>query len=98
MDSFTLMLLAVVGISMYLLIWRPQSKADAEKKARVEKLAKGDRIVTIGGIHGEIHDPQPGKSTVVVQVDKAVRLVFNKSAIHQVNPEPEGKSKEEEKK
>ncbi len=45
---------------------------------------KGDRIVTIGGIHGVVASVK--ESTVVVKVDDGTRIEFSKSAISSVSP------------
>ena len=37
---------------MYFLMIRPQAKRQKEKQKMLEALKKGDRVVTIGGIHG----------------------------------------------
>ena len=46
-------------------------------------LKKGDRVVTIGGIHGVIQSVK--ESTVIVKVDENVKLEFNRSAIATVS-------------
>mgnify|MGYP003308644128 CR=1 FL=1 len=39
---------------MYFLMIRPQAKRQKEKQKMLEALKKGDRVVTIGGIHGTV--------------------------------------------
>ncbi len=46
-------LVAMVAIFYFLLI-RPQKKRDKETKMMLEALMVGDKIITIGGIHGKI--------------------------------------------
>jgi len=48
-----IMLVAIFAIFYFLLI-RPQKKQQEEHEKMVESLRKGDRVVTIGGIIGEI--------------------------------------------
>ncbi len=58
---------------------RPQMrKAKLEKNYR-EKVQKGDKIVTLGGIHGRIVDVDA--TTFLVEVDSNVKLRIEKSAI-----------------
>ncbi len=45
---------ALIMLILYFLMIRPQSKRQKEKKNMIEALKKGDRVVTIGGIHGAI--------------------------------------------
>ena len=45
-------------------------------------MKKGDRVVTIGGIHGTVITVK--EQTVVVKVDDSARIEFSKSAISSV--------------
>lgn len=53
MITMIVYLVAMIAI-FYLLLIRPQRKRDKEAKQMMESLAVGDKIVTIGGIHGKI--------------------------------------------
>ena len=46
-------LVAMIAIFYFLLI-RPQKKREKETKMMLESLVVGDKIITIGGIHGKI--------------------------------------------
>jgi preprotein translocase subunit YajC len=70
--------IAIIAI-FYFLIIRPQSKKQKETQKMLAALKKGDRIVTIGGIHGTIHKVM--EQSVIVKVDENTRLEFNRSAI-----------------
>ena len=48
----------------------------------LENVRKGDRVVTIGGMHGFVESVKD--DFVVLKVDENVKLKFNKSAISQV--------------
>ena len=54
-------------------------KKSKDKKKFRESLEKGQRIITIGGIHGKIVELQD--TTVTVEVEGQVRLRVEKSAI-----------------
>ncbi|HCC36999.1 MAG TPA: preprotein translocase subunit YajC [Treponema sp.] len=69
---------AIIAI-FYFLIIRPQNKKQKETKKMLEALKKGDKIVTIGGIHGTIHSVR--ESTVVVKVDDSTKMEFSRNAI-----------------
>ena len=86
-------LVAIIAI-FYFLILRPQNKKQKETQKMLSALKKGDRIVTIGGIHGIIQSVK--ESTVIVKVDDNVKLEFNRSAISGV--EKQAKDDSEEKK
>ena len=52
----------------------------ADKKF-IEEIKRGDNVVTIGGLHGKILSTD--EATVTLEVDKGVKLKFNRSAISQ---------------
>lgn len=75
--------IAIIAI-FYFLIIRPQNKKQKETKRMLEALKKGDKIITIGGIHGTIHTVKEGAGTVIVKVDDGVKLEFSRSAVSSV--------------
>jgi len=81
--------IAIIAI-FYFLIIRPQNKKQKETQKMLAALKKGDKIVTIGGIHGVIQNVR--ESTVIVKVDDGIKLEFSRSAISTV---VESSSKEE---
>lgn len=66
----------------YFFLIRPQKKQEKEAKKMLEELKKGDKIVTIGGIHGVVFAVK--EATVVVKVDDGAKIEFTKSAIAKV--------------
>jgi len=74
-------LIAVVVI-FYFLIIRPQNKKRKETEKMISALKKGDKVVTIGGLHGIIQNVKD--TTVIVKVDDNVRLEFLRSAVSTV--------------
>ncbi|MDD3980756.1 MAG: preprotein translocase subunit YajC [Spirochaetia bacterium] len=75
----TLVTFGLVFVVFYFLIIRPQNKKQKEAKKMIEAVKKGDRIITIGGIHGIVHSVK--ETTVVVKVDDDCRIEFTKSAL-----------------
>ena len=79
-EGFTQLLFPVaIGLVVYFFMIRPQQKRSTEAKKFRETLAKGARIVTIGGLHGLVVDLTD--DTVVVEVDRGTKLRFDRSAI-----------------
>ncbi len=79
-------------VVFYFFIIRPQNKKQKETKKMLEGLRKGDRIVTIGGIHGQVTSVKD--NTVIVKVDDTCKLEFLRSAISTVvSREDEGAEK-----
>jgi preprotein translocase subunit YajC len=87
---------AIIAI-FYFLIIRPQNKKQKETQKMLSALKKGDKIVTIGGIHGTIQSVK--EQTIIVKVDEDTKLEFNRSAISTVttaSKEDKSDSKETE--
>lgn len=85
---------AIIAI-FYFLIIRPQNKKQKETQKMLSQLKKGDKIVTIGGIHGTIQTVK--EQTVIVKVDEDTKLEFSRSAISSVvtaAKEDKGENKE----
>ena len=80
-----LILIAVLFLVMYFTMIRPQTKQAKEHRELVAGLAKGDRIVTVGGIHGTIRSVDD--TTVLVEVDGGTKLRFDKGKVaYKVTP------------
>ena len=87
-------LIAVMLVVFYVLLIRPQRKRAQEHDAMMTKLNKGDEVVTIGGIQGVIK--RVTDDSVVLEVDKGVRITFLKSAISRSLSPPQEEEEEEE--
>jgi preprotein translocase subunit YajC len=81
----------IIGI-FYFLIIRPQNKKQKETQRMLSALKKGDRVVTIGGIHGVIQSVK--ESSVIVKVDEGAKLEFSRSAIATVSAEAKSEKTE----
>jgi preprotein translocase subunit YajC len=80
-------------ILMFVVLWflmiRPQMKRQKEHKAMVEALAKGDEVVTAGGIVGKVtavKDNQYVVLEVAQSGNTAVEMLLQKSAVQTVLP------------
>lgn len=71
----------VIMAIIYFLMIRPQSKKQKEKKIMLENLKKGDKVVTIGGIHGVISSIKAKGSIVVLKTGKNADLMINRNSI-----------------
>ncbi len=78
----TLVTFGLVFVIFYFLIIRPQNKKQKETKKMLSSLKKGDRVVSIGGVHGTIQSIKD--DTVVLRVDASTKLTFSRSAISNV--------------
>ena len=66
---------------MYLLMIRPQQKKQKAHKKMLEELKKGDRIVTSGGLFGNIFAFNDQRASVILKVGGEVKLEVLKSSI-----------------
>jgi preprotein translocase subunit YajC len=66
-------------VIIYFFMIRPQSKKAKQQKIFKESLKKGDRIITIGGIHGRITDIKD--NTFVIDAGNNVKFTVQKDAI-----------------
>jgi len=72
----------LVILIFYFLIIRPQNKKQKETQKMLSALKKGDRVVTVGGVHGTIQSVK--ESTVILKVDESTKMEFSRSAISSV--------------
>lgn len=86
----TLVTFGLVFLIFYFLIIRPQNKKQKDTKKMLEALSKGDRVVTIGGIHGVIQGIKD--DTVTLKIDNDTKMTFSRSAISNVLEKKSGKS------
>ncbi|MCK5060460.1 preprotein translocase subunit YajC [Candidatus Bipolaricaulota bacterium] len=74
-----LVILGVFGAVFYFLLIRPQRKRQAKHNELVKELKRGDKIVSAGGIYGEIESIS--ETSIVVTVEDGSKLRFAKSSI-----------------
>ncbi|MCR4736083.1 MAG: preprotein translocase subunit YajC [Treponema sp.] len=72
----------LIILIFYFFMIRPQSKKQKETEKMLNALKKGDKIITIGGIHGVVSSVK--ENTVIVKVDDGCKIEFNRSAISTV--------------
>jgi preprotein translocase subunit YajC len=75
--------MVVFIIFFYFVVIRPQNKRKKEMEKMINELKKGDKVVTIGGVHGKVVSVKD--DVVVLKVDDNAEITFEKSAIARVN-------------
>jgi preprotein translocase subunit YajC len=77
----TLLLFGGMFVVMYFFMIRPQQKKQKEQQEYVNNLKKGDKVVSIGGMHGTV--VSVGEKTIKVEIDfsKGTVATFQKTAI-----------------
>jgi preprotein translocase subunit YajC len=76
--SGIIMMVLIIGVFYFFFI-RPQQKKAKEAVKMREELKKGDKIVTVGGIHGKIIEVS--ETTFTIEVEGQSRLKINKDAV-----------------
>jgi preprotein translocase subunit YajC len=76
MNMVPIVLLFVI---FYFLLIRPQQKQQKEHKAMLQTLGKGDRVVTNGGIHGQIVEAK--EDLLTVAITDSVKVKVDRSAV-----------------
>ncbi|GAB2504905.1 preprotein translocase subunit YajC [Pseudoxanthomonas sangjuensis] len=80
-----MLLMPIILIAvMYFLMIRPQMKRQKEHRAMLDKLSKGDEVITNGGIAGTV--TEIGENFVTVEIADNVRIRVQKGAIGNVLP------------
>lgn len=74
-----LFFMVIMGVMMYFLMIRPQSKRAKEHKALLDALAKGDEVVTQGGMMGTVTEVLD--DVIKIEVSSGVEIKFQKAAV-----------------
>ncbi len=80
--SFQFIMMGAIILVFWLFMIRPQAKKAKEQKKFIENMGKGDKIVTIAGIHGTINKVNED-NTLQLEVSPGSYIKIEKSAISQ---------------
>jgi preprotein translocase subunit YajC len=80
----SLLPLVLMFVVLYFIMIRPQMKRQKEHKTMIEALAKGDEVVTSGGVLGRVS--KLGESYLHVEVANGIELQVQRTSIVQVLP------------
>lgn len=83
--------LVLMFVVLYFLLIRPQQKRQKARNMMLSNLKKGDKVVTIGGLHGTIMELTD--DTVILRVNDVTKLTFERSAVNAVTPAPSADDK-----
>jgi len=81
--QFPIMMVVLFAV-MYFIMIRPQMKRAKEHRAMLDKLSRGDEVITSGGIAGTVTDI--GDNFVTLEVADNVRVRVQKAAVGNVLP------------
>ncbi|WP_068547159.1 preprotein translocase subunit YajC [Thalassotalea crassostreae] len=87
-----LLMLLVFGVVFYFMIYRPQAKRVKEHKNLMAAIAKGDEVLTQGGVVGKVSKVSDEKDFIKVTVAEGIELTVQKGAVSAVLPKGTMKS------
>ena len=76
-----ILMLVLIFVVMWLFMIRPQQKKQKEMQKFRDALKKGDKVVTVGGIYGTILEVMEGAPTVMLEIDKDVKIKVDKASL-----------------
>jgi preprotein translocase subunit YajC len=80
----TLIMLGIMFVAFYFLLIRPQAKRAKEHKAMVAALAKGDEVVTAGGLLGRVTKLE--ENFITLEIAEGVEVRVQRQAVQTVLP------------
>ena len=80
----TFMPLVLMFVVMYFLMIRPQQKKAKEQRQMMDALAKGDEVVTVGGILGKVS--KVNDTYITIEIASNTEIVVQKHAVTTLLP------------
>ncbi|MGE8036384.1 preprotein translocase subunit YajC [Lysinibacillus sp. KCTC 33748] len=77
-----LIMILIMFVAMWFILIRPAKKRQQETQNMQSSLQRGDKIITIGGLHGEIDSIED--TAVTLKIADNVRVKFDRQAIGRV--------------
>jgi len=82
--------LVLIFVVLYFFMIRPQQKKQKDREKVLDSLKRGDKVVTIGGVHGTVAGIDTEKKTVLVQVSDSTKITFDRTAIANIDKQDSG--------
>jgi preprotein translocase subunit YajC len=76
-----LLFMGIIVVVFYFFMIRPQMKRRKEIQRFRSEMKQGDKIMTIGGIHGKVNAIKEDSNTVIIEVENGMLLKVDKNAI-----------------
>ncbi|MEI8031745.1 MAG: preprotein translocase subunit YajC [Chlorobiaceae bacterium] len=86
----TFLPMILIFVVFYFFMIRPQQKKQKEREKVLDSLKRGDRVVTIGGVHGTVAGIDTEKKTVLVQVSDNTKITFDRTAVANIDKQESG--------
>jgi preprotein translocase subunit YajC len=92
-----LFMLLAIGAIFYFIVLRPQRNEQKKREEMLNAVAKGDHVVTIGGIHGTVEAIDVTKNIVSVSVAPKVTIRVNRAALASISSRKRGDGDDKDK-
>lgn len=76
-----LIILAVFGLVFYFMVFRPQSKRQKEQRELLSNLAKGDEIMTSGGLIGKITKVSNENENIIIALNDNNEVMISRNFV-----------------
>lgn len=83
MGNYSMIILLVLMLGMFFMMNRSQKKQQQNRQNVLDSMKAGDNVVTIGGLHGVVHEMNPEDKTVTLDCE-GIYLVFDRASIKNV--------------
>ena len=77
---YMIVFLVLIFALFYFVMIRPQRKKQKEHQQMTQELKRGDRVITIGGIHGQIESVSEDSVVIKVESGMTIRMARNSIA------------------
>jgi len=84
----TLIMFGLIILIFYFMILRPQQKRQKDRQKLLESVKKGDKVVTIGGMHASVIGLED--KTLLVQIAENIKVKIDRTAVASVARSAEG--------
>ena len=81
-DMTMILMWVVIGLIFWFFILRPQKKRQQEIQNFRNSIAIGSRVVTSGGIYGEVRAIEDADNILVIEVSKGVNIRVDRNSVY----------------
>lgn len=67
-------------VIFYFMLYKPQKKEQQRRKEMLDNLKKGNRVMTVGGIYGEITTIR--ENTIMLKIAEKVEIEISRASIN----------------
>ena len=81
-DMTMILMWVMIGVIFWFFIFRPQKKRQQEIQNFRNSIAIGSRVVTSGGIYGEVRAIEDADNILVIEVAKGVNIRVDRNSVY----------------